>query len=249
MLGGEMGKQLTLVSHYGAKPPAFARLLEQLLGILRARLGNNFHPYTLEQVHGTIVGLEGTRTGAGVRNENLFRLRGEERPIDFAALLDFVRNKFPTLHIQVGAFPRERDFGFLSQCEHPFFRSSSIRNGIAVAMGWPMNARRASNALDDVRRAFLQCGVLHKWHQRPDAIDNDFFFVLGRVADAPPESCAAAEAALREELAAMPPLLLPVSSDHLSFVAYDDPQLPPATSRAWLVTAQAVTPEMLSDIY
>ena len=67
--------QLTLVSHYGPKPPTLARLIIELQQLLAQQLGTSFVPYALEQVHATVVGLEGLRVGGKVRGENFWRLR------------------------------------------------------------------------------------------------------------------------------------------------------------------------------
>ena len=52
--------------------------------------------------------------------------------------------------------------------------------------------------LERLRRDMRRFGVLHKWHDPPERIDNDFYFVLGRVDPslAPPPALEEARAAL-----------------------------------------------------
>src|SRR5688572_11696268 len=121
--------QLTLVSHYREKSPEFARLIGDLQQSLTQALGGGFVPYSIEQVHATLVGLEGIRIGGRIRNENFRQLRGEERCIDFEGLLNWLHSAaFPTFSVQVGGFKSREEYGFTSQGQHPFLRSFSIQN-------------------------------------------------------------------------------------------------------------------------
>jgi hypothetical protein len=244
-------RQLTLVSHHGAKPAGFASLIADLQSRLRSSLGDRFLPYETEQVHGTIVGLEGTVVGDRVRNDNFLRHRGQEQWMDFERLLRFLRSAaFPDLTIAVGAFQPGARYPFASQGRHPHDRSFVIHQGTVVVMGWPAAGGGFANALDVVRRRFQDFGVLHKWHGRPDAIDNDFFFVLGRVADGLSEKDRVdAELAGRAWLAGREPCLIPVTTKSLSFVAYDNPWLAVHEIQRFSVMDDRVTPEFLKSLY
>src|SRR5881394_3532147 len=125
--------QLTLVSHYGPKPAALGEKIRLLQSMLTEQLGSGFKPYALEQVHGTIIGLEGARVGMHIRNENFRRYRGTERLIDFHGLLHFLRTwTEPDWNVRLGGFDPVRDHGFTSAGQHPFVRSFSVRGEIAV---------------------------------------------------------------------------------------------------------------------
>jgi hypothetical protein len=238
--------QLTLVSHYLDKPPEFARLIDELQASLTRMLGSFFCPYELAQVHGTIIGLEGTQVADGLRSENFLRYRNEERFIDFAGLLHFLCNDFAGFAIRIGGFSATEDYGFTSQSRHPFLRSFSLQQEIAVAMGWPFQGGTVSLALDQLRRSIQHFGVLHKWHRCADDVDNDYFFVLGRINGAMPEELRlATENKLREQLSRRERLLLPIDRDALSFVAYREPQLPLASSRVRRVTDTDLTADVL----
>lgn len=243
--------QLTLVSHYGEKATDCAQLIRNLQQFLAGSLGGSFRPYSVEQVHGTIVGLEGVRGGDRIRNENFRRYRHEERLVDLEGLLGFLRSSAaPDFTIQIGSFDAARDYGFISQGRHPFVRSFSVQGETAVAMGWPFENGEFPPLLDQLRRRLQQFGVLHKWHQREEDVDNDFFFVLGHVAgSATPEQRTMAEQHLREQMARMTPLLLPVTLHTLSFVAYTDRQLPPDTSRVFKVSDATTTAGTLAGVF
>ena len=67
---------LTLVAYYGPKQQGKVReLIETTQSLLRDQLKTAFDGYVLEQVHGTIIGLEGVRVGDVVMNANFLRRR------------------------------------------------------------------------------------------------------------------------------------------------------------------------------
>jgi len=242
--------QLTLVTHYGSKPAPFAEKIRLLQSMLAEQLGPGFWRYAVEQVHGTIIGLEGTRLGTRIRNENFRRARDEERFIDFDGLLNFLcREAKDEIEVRLGGFEPASDHGFTSAGQHPFVRSFSVRGEIAVAMGWPHHSGAFVPSLDQLRREFQQFGLLHKWHQRPADVDNDFFFVLGRVLPGvEPARRDLAQQTIREHLVGTP-LWLPVTSDTLCIVAYEDSQLPPESSRVFQLNDGQVTAELLASLY
>ena len=108
-------RQLTLVSFYGEKPGTFAVWIHEIQKALSAELGNDFELYSLEQIHGTIIGLEGTRVEDGVRSNNRLEHLGEERTFNFDGMLSFLRTSFGGCAIQVGGFQANGDHSFRSQ--------------------------------------------------------------------------------------------------------------------------------------
>jgi hypothetical protein len=238
-------KQLTLVSHYGPKPAAFARLI----GDLHARLSalSSFRPYAVEQVHATLVALEGQRAGDGVRNLNFRRSRGEDRVMDLAGLISYLRSEeLPAIDVAIGGFAADRSYPFASQGVHPHVRSFSIQGQRVVAMGWPWGGASAPGALHALRRRFQRFGILHKWHARLDDVDDDFFFVLGRLtAPVSEERARAIEADCRAALAERPPCVLRIDASTLTFVRYDDPDLPPERCTTLALHDETVTASRL----
>lgn len=235
--------QVTLVAYYGAKPPAIAALVQSLQEELSRQLGAAFEPYKVEQVHATIIGLEAYRRGAEILNLNFQELRGERRSMSLPDILRFLdtTQRLP-FEVQIGGFSPTIVYPFTSRSEHPYFRSFSLQGSIVVAMGWPVCGERYRQCLDALRKCFNDFNVLHKYHRIDNDLDNDFFFVLGRV-----ERNLVSEGqiqdtqhAMREKLAMREPVLVSVGREVLSFALYEDPQLPlGSTTSIPLTRAQA----------
>jgi len=208
---------LTLVSHYGPKSAGFASLIIGCQRLLADDLGAGFRPYHVEQVHGTVVGLE----------------RASSSQLDH--VIRFLSTDFQPFLIHVGGFRADATYSFTSRGRHPFERSFSIQGTAAVAMGWPRD-----NALDALRRILHdRFGVRHAYYKSPGDIDNDFYFVLGRIdaSSLDPGRIAAAADGVRLLLSSVVGLEVPVSRETLSVVAYEDPELPLEGSRAFPVSA------------
>jgi hypothetical protein len=84
---------VTLAAYYGDKPPLIAKLIRDAISELSSLLGNGFAPYALQQVHGTIFGLEGRRTDQHIINTNYAELCDELRPMDLKAALQILKEK------------------------------------------------------------------------------------------------------------------------------------------------------------
>ncbi len=57
---------LTLVAFHCPKPDPLSQLVDYLQVNLYSELGSAFSPYAADQVHATMIGLEGWREAAGV---------------------------------------------------------------------------------------------------------------------------------------------------------------------------------------
>jgi len=179
-LPGKM--QFTLVAFYGSKPPRFSGLIRSCQDELARLLLASFHPYDIDQVHGTLIGLEGVRQGETTLNSNFNALRSEMRHMDLRQILGLLSSTpLLPMKLQIGGFRHYEHFDFTSRGLHPYLRSFAIRDRIAVAMGWPTDSGRHPASLDELRRVFQNVNVLHQYHQKETDKDNDFFFVLGRV--------------------------------------------------------------------
>jgi len=221
--------QVTLVAYYEKKPPAIAALIRSLQEELCRELGRSFAPYEIEQVHATIIGLEAFRQGSDILNQNFYELRGERRAINLAAVVDFVDStELLPFNVQIGGFSLAAAYPFTSRAEHPYFRSFRAQAELGVAMGWPISGRTYPNTLNALRRCFSDYNVLHKYHRNDHDIDNDFFFVLGRIERnvVQERQIQHTEERMREKLAAMNPVRLPVAREVLSLAVYEDPLLP-----------------------
>jgi hypothetical protein len=178
---------VTLVAAYGEEKPD---QLEQLLSDLAARcrskirLAGWIRRYESAQVHATVVGLEGTRCGDSVVQENL-RARlgdaGPAPPVNFGAMLEFFASSVSEVPVVVGGFC-ENDVNPFDPGRAPFQRSFDIRSdGLIVAMGWPHTNAAFTPYLIGLRKYLEAFNLVHKYHVRPQDQDNDLFFVVGEI--------------------------------------------------------------------
>ena len=241
--------QTTLVAFYGTKPESFSRLIRLCQERISQSLRHGFIPYQVEQVHATLVGLEGCRIGDTIVNKNFLDHRGERRLMNFSALLELLRSKqFPHIQLRIGGYKAGENLGFDSRGKHPYERSFAIRGETAVAMGWPVNRSRP---LDCLRRSFTEVNVLHKEHRTETDVDDDFYFVLGRVDKrvATDEGIKEVHDELRQMLANIKPVELLLTPESLSIVAYLDTQLPLNTSRVFDLMKSGVDGPTLVRLY
>ena len=231
---GEM--DLTLVAYYGDKPSAIAELVTGAQNELTSNLRDAFEPYPLFQVHGTIIGLEGTRAGDRICNTNYLQRRQQLRPLNLEAVFQILKDQsLLPFFIRIGGYKDGELYPFTSRGLHPFLRSFSIQGDVAVAMGWPCDGERYPLALDRLRRVFNEANVLHKYHVSSNDIDNDFFFVLGRINRSKTSELTIQQTQeqMRTFLAIHDSLTIPLDRQHLAIVAYVDPKLPRETSRVY----------------
>jgi hypothetical protein len=244
--------QATLVAYYGDKTGNLLDMIRACQNKLSELLLASFRPYELEQVHGTIIGLEGCRVGDSIRNENFRKFRKEERLMSPEKLLEFLRSdEFTSFKIRVGGYRHHLDYGFLSRSKHPYLRSFSIQGEIAVAMGWPFDGDSFPDVLDKLRYRFNDLNVLHAWHRKQGDIDNDFYFVLGRVdrrflSDVQIQRV---EEEMRLFLAGINTLIFPIDKAALSIVGFLDTQLPIQTSCSFRITDQTLNASKFLSLY
>lgn len=244
--------QAALVSYYDEKPPLLRELIRYSQDKLASLLLSSFRPYEMAQVHGTIVGLEGYRLGDGIVNAHYRSLRGEDKTVAPRELLEFLRSdQLPSFNVRIGGFRHHVDYGFFSQNRHPYLRSFSIQNDIAVAMGWPYDGVDYPMVLDRLRRQFNNYNVLHRWHRQLGSIDNDYYFVLGRVnrkllTDVQVQGV---EEEMRRFLAGLTGLTLPIDHSVLSIVGYLDTQLPVQTSCSYRINGNELDEFKLLELY
>jgi hypothetical protein len=222
--------QVTLVAQYGPKPAGLAAFLRHLQQNLSTSLGRAFQPYDIEQVHATIVGLEGCRAEG--------RIRGKRSglSIDLSGIVGFLSgDAFAPIQVRVGGYRAAAPYSFRSRGEHPYLRSFSIQGATAVAIGWPVEGAHSPDSLDRLRRSLERFGVSHKWHTTADDVDNDSFLVLGRldrggIDDRVLESTVEA---IRADLATTSHAMIDIDRETLSFVGYIDSALPRETSQPY----------------
>jgi hypothetical protein len=92
-----------------------------------------------------------------------------------------------------------------------------------VLIGWPTVPGRP---LDKLRRDMNAANLLHRYHQHPGDIDDDFYLVVGHHHDAPPSALETAARTVRAKLAA-DPIDIEISRRDVKIVAADSHTLSP----------------------
>ena len=219
---------ISAVAFYGPKTGRLRELLTGVQAQIAEHVGRDFRPYTLDQVHATLIALNGVRAGGTIVNEYLLEHAGERREMDLPRVMDILARRFATpLRVRIGGFRPGQAVPFTSRGQHVAERSFSVQGEAFVLVGWPAESLAgAGRPLDDLRREMNAAGVLHRYHARPGDVDNDLHLVVGHQAGAPAAALARATAAVRDKLAADPADLAIALSD-VTIVAADSHTLAP----------------------
>jgi len=219
---------ISAVAFYGPKTGPLHELLTGVQAQIAEHVGRDFRPYTLDQVHATLIALNGVRAGGTIVNEYLLEHAGERREMDLPRVMDILARRFATpLRVRIGGFRPGQAVPFTSRGQDVAERSFSVQGEAFVLMGWPAESLAgAGRPLDDLRREMNAAGVLHRYHARPGDVDNDLHLVVGHQAGAPAAALARATAAVRDKLAADPADLAIALSD-VTIVAADSHTLAP----------------------
>ena len=241
--------QLTLTGFYGPKPPALAGLLRDLSGLIESTyLKEFFFPYPIEQIHGTLIGLERVEGKEKYLNANYWMWAGEKRSMDFSCLVSTL-SEFLPMPLRIGGFA-ENFTGFRSFGDIPYRRALGIdwASGRVTLIGWPYSGGFSSvdftgrRPLWELRnRLAQQCYVRHKYHRHED---NDFYMVLGTLHQPEGLNKTLQEKLKREgqqlENSARTflyhnPIILSLDQDTVSIVRYERETLERHSSRAWKI--------------
>jgi hypothetical protein len=219
---------VSAVAFYGPKPARLRELVAGVQDLIAAHVGDDFLPYTPEQVHATLIALNGVRDGGTVVNEYMLELAGRRREMDLPRVMDILARRFATpLPVRIGGFLPDQAAPFTSRGQHPAQRSFSVQDRAFVLVGWPADSLAgAGQPLDELRREMNAAGVLHRYHARAGDVDNDLHLVVGHQAGAPAAALVRATAAVRDKLAADPADLAIALSD-VTIVAADSHTLAP----------------------
>jgi hypothetical protein len=244
---------LTLVAYYGEKSgerlSALRKFINATQDHLHNKLGEAYHPYDIAQVHATIIGLEGTRIGNYLVNTNYLQQRQQLRAMALPEVLNLLKGNSLPFAVRIGGYRDGEHFPFTSRGLHPYLRSFSVQGDIAVAMGWPFYRQRYPHSLDRLRRILNEANVLHRYPAKPEDIDNDFYFVLGRVEKekVTDTQLQSTQESMREYLARQKPINVKINRDHLKIVAYVNTKLPPSTTHDYsLEDAESSLDEIIS---
>lgn len=209
-----------------------------------------FVPYALEQVHATILGLEGAKTKSGIISKWFLEKRGQSRYLELDKLLNHFRwhANLPVV-VRFCAFFSGADYGFISQQQHPFQRSFQIREDrSAILMGWPSRGDLWPQSLDQLRLGAQKFNLLHKYHHPLDAVDNDCYLRVGRFTELPSSDIRyEIERQIRNRLAAMPPVYEMIDHTNLVLVRYQEPTLRLDQTQSW--SLDDLSAEQLQRLY
>jgi hypothetical protein len=240
---------LSLVAFYGDKTNEFASLIQELQEGIIEIVGDRFKPYRLEQVHATLLGLEGRKDPQGVINKWFLDYRGETRYIDFPNFLNYLRysGRLP-IAVRIGGYNRALNYNFFSRDRHPYQRSFNLQKNIAVLIAWPCRGKNYPMDLDRLRLEGQNFNILHKYHNSIEEVDNDLYMRLGMFAEElTAEEIKRLEISMREFLEARSPLYLSIDANSVFFTYYQDEFLTLETTR--VIPLLEASPEELEGIY
>jgi len=237
---------VSAVAFYGPKAGRLRELLTGVQALIAEHVGGDFRPYTLEQVHATLIALNGVREGGTIVNEYLLEHAGVRREMDLPRVMDILARRFAApLRVRIGGFRPDQAIPFTSRGRHLAERTFSVPGEAFVLMGWPADSLSgAARPLDELRREMNAAGVLHRYHARADDVDDDMHLVVGHHAGAPAGALARAAAAVRDKLAADPADLAIALSD-VKIVAADSRTLAPPLYVSGVPADEAILLELL----
>jgi hypothetical protein len=224
---------ITAVALYGTKTGQLKDLLETVQALLSESLHEGFCPRALDQIHGTVIRLDGVadaRTGLIV-NLRYLEVTGIPRAMDHARALEILAAHLtPPLSIRIGGFGPGTPAAFSSRGQHPHERMFSVQGNAFVLVGWPLSTvtdGTSPGPLDELRRAMNEANVLHWYHQSAADVDNDFHLVVGHHDGLPEHETKDAVRRVRAYLA-QHPVQMEVGGDQMTIIAADSPTLAPA---------------------
>ena len=207
---------ISAVAFYGPKTGRLRELLTGVQALIAEHVGAGFRPYTLEQVHATLIALNGVREGGTIVNEYLLEHAGVRREMDLPRVMDILARRFAVpLRVRIGGFRPDQPVPFTSRGQHLAERTFSVQGEAFVLMGWPAGSlagvegpARTRRPLDELRREMNAAGVLHRYHARPADVRRDQALHLGKQL-AQPVCLRPVEGHGRDETAAHPTRLSP----------------------------------------
>jgi hypothetical protein len=223
------GRFISAVAFYGPKTGRLREVLAGVQALIAEHVGDDFRPYAPEQVHATLIALNGVRDDGRVVNEYLLEHAGVRREMDLPRVMDILARRFSVpLPVRVGGFRPDQAVPFTSRGQHLAERTFSVQGDAFVLVGWPAESLAgAGRPLDDLRREMNAAGVLHRYHARAGDVDNDLHLVVGHHAGALVDALVRATNAVRDLLAAEPADLA-IGLPDVKIVAADSHTLAPA---------------------
>src|SRR5262249_19233878 len=128
---------VSAVAFYGPKAGRLRELLTGVQALIAEHVGGDFRPYTLEQVHATLIALNGVRAGGTIVNEYLLEHAGERREMDLPRVMDILARRFATpLRVRIGGVRPGQPVPLTSRGPHFAEPSVSLPGHAVVLVGW-----------------------------------------------------------------------------------------------------------------
>ena len=237
---------VSAVAFYGPKTGRLREVLAGIQALIAEHVGGDFRPYSLDQVHATLIALNGVCEGGTAVNEYLLAHAGVRREMDLPRVMDILARRFATpLRVRAGGFRPDQATPFASRGQHLAERTFSVQDRAFVLVGWPAESLAgAGRPLDELRREMNTAGLLHRYHVRAGDVDNDLHLVVGHHAGAPAGALARATAAVRDRLAGDPADLAIALTD-VKIVAADSHTLAPPLYVGGIPAPEATLLELL----
>jgi hypothetical protein len=219
---------ISVVAFYGPKTGRLRELLTGVQALIAEQVGGDFRPYTLDQVHATLIALNGVRAGDRVVNEYYLTNRGMNVEMDLRQAMRIVMESFASpLGVRIGGSWLRGEAPFTSQGRHPLERCFSAQGDAFVLVGWPTaSLTGGGRPLDELRRKMNTANVLHRYHARDTDADNDLYLVVGHHSNAAAELLRRAETAVRDKLAS-DHADVTITTEDIKIVASDSHTLEP----------------------
>ena len=252
-------KQVTLISLYGQKRKSLGALISACIEMIQAsKLRRVFAPYNLNQIHGTVVGMEKLIGYADHFNANIWAKSpsGERVIMNFEPLVTSVKRQLP-ITVQLGGFQKE--FGlFDSFGKPPYERSFQVQwatNRITI-IGWPhksgdfTSVRLLEMMRDDIG---ARCNIRHKYSG-----DNDLFMVLGELISlhtlSDPDlveiklAASDLEAQVRDYLATQK-IDVEIGPEQIFLAQYEKETLPLESTNVYCINDSRITDSFIDKLY
>jgi len=173
-------KQISMVSLYGQKRGDLERLIKKCWEMISVSIFRRvFEPYHINQIHGTIIGMEKLIGFDDPFNANIWQVSGNKVTMMYAELLNIIARHLP-MTIRFGGF--DKDYKeFTSFGKTPYERSFQVQwpTFKFTLIGWPhkdLNFTSKQILWDPRHEIETRCNIKHKYEN-----DNDLFMVLGGI--------------------------------------------------------------------
>jgi hypothetical protein len=226
-----VSRYVSAVAFYGTKAGPLLDFLAGVQAVIAEQVGDGFRPYSLEQIHATLIALDGViDPGTGlVLNAYFLAHRGVRVEMDLAGVMSILGRHFAQpMRVRIGGFLPGQETPFTSRGDYLFDRGFSVQGKAFVVIGWPVvSLGGGGRPLDELRRKMNAANVLHKYHRRYTDVDDDLYMVVGHHDGAPADALSRAADAVRERLASNP-IEVEIGIGDLKIVAADSHTLTPA---------------------